>query len=164
MFQLHPSTRLIPPNSNEAVEIDNDMQALVRALWAAGWQTTACCQDAGEAVHAERAHGERGEPTGQQGFIGYHRGWAWLKMPTADTLGLLAELNHHEDFSARVKVRWQRGSWRMHIPVVHQDGRFTAAPYVQIYFPKDQIAELTAALTAGDRSPRPEQADGLDDS
>jgi hypothetical protein len=29
----------------------------------------------------------------------------------------------------------------------HEEGRFTAAPYVQIYFPKDQTAELAGALT-----------------
>jgi hypothetical protein len=41
----------------------------------------ACCQDDGEAVDAERAHGQRGETTGHHGFIEYYRGWAWLKMP-----------------------------------------------------------------------------------
>jgi len=147
MFQLHASARLVAPHSGEAVEIDNDMVALVRALWARGWQTTACCQDAGEATEAERAHGQPGESTGHEGFIPYYRGWAWLKMPRPDALTLLTYLSDHETFGARVKVRWQRGSWRMHIPVVHQGGRFTATPYIQIYFPKDQLAELAGALT-----------------
>lgn len=146
MFQLHPSTRLIPPHASDAVEVDNDMAPLVRALWAKGWQTIACCQDSGEAVAAERAQGHRGEPTGHRGFIEYHRGWAWLKIPVADALCLLAELRDHEIFGPRVKVRWQRGSWRMHIPVIYQDGRLTPATYVQIYFPKEQIAELTQYL------------------
>jgi len=35
----------------------------------------------------------------------------------------------------------------VHVPVIYQDGQFTPAPYVQIYFPKEQIAELTGALT-----------------
>jgi hypothetical protein len=148
MFQLHPSTRIVPPHSQQSVEIDSDMVVLVQALWTKGLQTTACCQDAGEATEAERAHGEPAEPTGHQGFIEYHRGWSWLKMPRTDALTLLAELSDHAKFGARVKVRWQRGSWRMHIPVVHQDGGFADSPYVQIYFPKDQIADLTSALTA----------------
>ncbi len=146
MFQLHTSTRLVPPHSEEAVEIDTDMAALVRALWARGWQTAACCQDIGEAAEAERAHGEPWEPTGHQGFIEYYRGRAWLKMPAPDAFALLTELSDHETFGTRVKVRWQRGSWRMHTPVVHQDGRFTATPHTQIYFPKDQIAELVRAI------------------
>lgn len=148
MFQLHASTRLILPQADEAVEIDNEMVPLVRALWAKGWQTMACCQDDGEAVDAERAQGQRGEPTGHRGFIEYYKGWAWLKMPVADTLSLLAELGDHETFGPRVKVRWQQGSWRMHIPVICQDGRCAPASYVQIYFPKEQITELTRALIA----------------
>jgi hypothetical protein len=147
MFQLHEFTRLTPPQSNEPVEIDNDMVPLVETLWARGWQTMACCQDNGEAVEAERTQGQRNEPTGHQGFIEYHKGWAWLKMPVADTLSLLTELSEHETFGARVKVRWQRGSWRMHIPVIYQDGHLGPASYVQIYFPKEQIADLTAAIT-----------------
>jgi hypothetical protein len=150
MFQLHPSTRLLPPQATDAVEVDNEMVPLIQALWSQGWHTMACCQDNGEAVDAERAHGQRGEPTGHQGFIEYHRGLAWLKMPTTDTLCLLAELHDHQVFGPRAKVRWGRGSWRMHIPVIYQDGGFTPAPYTQIYFPKEQIAELAAALASGD--------------
>ena len=147
MFQLHPSTRLTPPRAEQAVDIDNHMVPLIRALWAKGWQTMACCQDDGEAVDAERARAQHREVTGHQGFIEYYKGWAWLKMPTADTLSLLAELCDHETFGPRVKIPWQRGSWRMHVPVICQEDQFTPAPYVQIYFPKEQIAELTRALT-----------------
>lgn len=150
MFQLHPSTPLIPPGADLAAEIDNEMVPLIQALWTSGWQTLACCQDQGEAVEAERERGQRGEPTGHQGFIAYHKGWAWLKMPTADAMNLLAELRDHETFGPRIKIRWQKGSWRMHTPVIYQDDRFAAAPYVQIYFPKDQINELTANLADND--------------
>jgi hypothetical protein len=146
MFQLHPSTPLTPPHEHRPVQIDNDMVPLIQALWAGGRQTMACCQDDGEAVEAERAHGQPGEPTGHQGFIGYHKGWAWLKMPTPDTLSLLSELADDDTFGPRTKIRWQRGSWRMHTPIIYQDSKFTPAPYVQIYFPKDQITELAAHL------------------
>src|SRR5262249_18056537 len=135
----HATTPLIPLGSDEPVEIDSDMVPLVRALWARGWQTIANCQDNGEAVAAEREHRQSGEPTGHRGFIEYHKGWAWLKMPTVDTLSLLATLSGDNTFATRIKVRWQQGSWRMHIPVIHQDTEFAPAPYVQIYFPKDQI-------------------------
>lgn len=148
MFQLHKFTALTPPQSNEPVEIDNDMVPLVRSLWARGWQTLACCQDNGEAVDAERAQGQRNEPTGHRGFIEYHKGLAWLKMPVPDALSLLAELSEHETFGPRVKIRWQRESWRMHIPVIYQEGHLGPAWYVQIYFPKEQIAELTSAIAA----------------
>jgi hypothetical protein len=148
MFQLHESTWLTPPQSNEPVEVDNDMVPLVQTLWARGWQTMACCQDDGEAVDAERNQGQRNEPTGHRGFIEYHKGWAWLKMPVADTLRLLNELSGHQTFGPRVKIRWQQGSWRIHIPIIYQDGQLRPAPYAQIYFPKEQITELTEAITA----------------
>jgi hypothetical protein len=148
MFQLHESTWLTPLQSNEPVEIDNDMVPLVRALWARGWQTMACCQDDGEAVDAERRQGQRNEPTGHRGFIEYHKGWAWLKMPGTDTLSLLTELSEHEIFGPRIKIRWQRGSWRIHIPIIYQDGQIGPSSYAQIYFPKEQIEELTVAIAA----------------
>ncbi len=147
MHQHHATTALIPPHADEAVQIDNDMVPVIRALWAKGWQTLACCQDSGEAVAAERDHGTPGEPTGHRGFIEYHQGWAWLKMPTPDTLALLAVLSDDETFMERVRVRWRRGSWRMQIPVIYQDDQFAPAPYAQIYFPSQQIDELAAALT-----------------
>ncbi len=145
-FQLHPATRLVPPGAIEAVQIDNEMLPLIQSLWARGRHTMACCQNEGEAVEAERTQGDHGEPTGHRGFIEYHRGWAWLKMPATDTLAMLAELRDHASFGPRVQVRWQRGSWRMHIPVIDQDGRLAPAPCVQIYFPMDQITELTEAI------------------
>lgn len=147
MFQLHETTQLIPPYSTERVNIDNGMVPLIERLWAMGLKTMACCQDNGEAVEAERGQSRGSESTGQHGFIEYHRGWAWLKMPTQDTYSLLAALSEHETFGARIKVRWQRGSWRMHIPLIYEEMQFRAAPYAQIYFPKEQIAGLTAALS-----------------
>jgi hypothetical protein len=149
VFQFHTTIAIIPPNSEQPVEVDDGIAALVQALWARGWQTTACCQDTGEATEAERASGRPAEPTGHRGFIDYYRGWAWVKMPRPDAFGMLAELIDHETFGPRVKARWQQGSWRMHIPVLHHDDGFTVAPYVQIYFPKDQIAELARVLTDG---------------
>ncbi len=101
------------------------MVELVRAIWARGWQTAACCQDTGEAVEAERnAMGPISEPTGNAGFIEYYRGWAWLKMPQSDALALLDELATDDQFREFVTTRWAHGSWRLHTPVVWTDERF----------------------------------------
>jgi hypothetical protein len=78
MFQLDPSTRLVPPHASDPVQIDDHMVPLVSALWARGWHTMACCQDNGQAVEAERAQGHNTEPIGHHGFIEYHKGWTWL--------------------------------------------------------------------------------------
>lgn len=146
MFQFHESTLLIPPYASDPVDVDNDMIPLIQCLWQIGLKTMACCQDDGEAVEAERAEGQGNSPTGQRGFIEYHKGWAWLKIPLPDALSLLSHLSEHEIFGPRVKIRWQRGSWRMHIPVIFEKDRLGPASYVQIYFPKEQIAELAAAV------------------
>ncbi len=148
MFQFHDTTRLAPTGTDDPVAIDNDMAPLIQQLWAKGITTMACCQDNGEAVEAERGENRNTEPTGHHGFIEYHRGLAWLKMPVHDALTLVAILARNETFASRIKIRWQRGSWRIHIPVIHEDSEFRPAPYAQIYFPKEQITELTAALAA----------------
>ena len=147
MFQLHETTLLIPPTGDGPVKIDNEMVSLVRGLWARGWRTLACCQDNGEAVEAERGQ-PRSQRSGHGGFVEYYRGWAWLKMPTADAISLVSEISDDEIFGPRVKVRWQHNSWRMHIPVIYEDGQIEPAPYAQIYFPKQQIAELAASVAA----------------
>lgn len=149
MYQHHSTTRLVPPGANEGVEIDTAMVPVVRGLWAKGWRTLACCQDSGQAVAAEREHGKTVEATGHQGFIEYHMGWAWLKMPADDALSLLDALASDDVFGPRVRVRWHLGSWRVFVPVVHQERGFAPAPFAQVYFPETQIPELAAALKTG---------------
>jgi hypothetical protein len=146
--QIHPSSALIPPHHDEPVLIDNAMVELVRAIWARGWQTAACCQDTGEGVEGERAAvRSTAEPTGNAGFIEYYRGWAWLKMPRTDALAFLGELAEDDRLRDLVKTRWGKGSWRIHSPVVWSDSGFVVSPFVQIYFPKQQINDVTKALT-----------------
>jgi hypothetical protein len=145
--QTHPSTALIPPHHDEPVPIDNAMVDLVRTIWARGWQTAACCQDTGEAVEAERAAGRPAEPTGNVGFIEYYRGWAWLKMPRTDAFAFLEELAHDDRFRHLVTTRWGKGCWRIHSQIVWSDDRFISSPFVQTYFPKAQITDVTRALT-----------------
>lgn len=145
--QIHPSTKLTPPHHEHPVDIDTGIAELVLAVWARGWQTTACCKDVGEATEAERNLGRSDtDPTGNAGFIDFYRGYAWLKMPRSDAFTLLNQLADHPLFGVRVTTRWQTGSWRLHIPLIWGDDAFIPSPYVQIYFPNDQITELTRAL------------------
>ncbi|RSN46886.1 hypothetical protein [Actinomadura sp. WAC 06369] len=145
--QIHPSTALVPPHHDEAVSIDNGMVDLVRAIWARGWQTAACCQDTGEAVEGERDHGDTTrDATGNVGFIEYYRGWSWLKMPRDDAFAFLGEMAEDEGFRDLVTIPWGKGSWRLHTPVVWSGDRFVSTPFVQIYFPKQQLADILKVL------------------
>lgn len=146
--QIHPSTPLVPPHHDEPVHIDDGMVTVVRAIWAHGWQTAACCQDTGEAADAERDLGQpRDEATSSHGFIEYYRGWAWLKLPRPDAFAFLEQMA--EDDRLREPVTTRRGSrsWRLFHPVIWSDGAFVATPFVQIYFPKKQIIEIECVLT-----------------
>jgi hypothetical protein len=144
---IHPTQQLRTP-AGEPVEIDLDMVPLIRSLWALDLTTLGCCQDNGEYARARREMFPRGEPTGHSGFIDYHLGWAWLKMPIADTTRL-TEILLGTSFRDAVAVRWQRGSWRLDIPFVY-DGSSGMGPAaaVQVHFPREQIQELSATLSA----------------
>ena len=53
-MQVHPSQRLTAPDGIQ-VNIDDDMVALILALWSLNLETTACCQDFGEGTAGQRA-------------------------------------------------------------------------------------------------------------
>ncbi len=119
---------------------------LVRALWRLGLATTASCQDFGEGTAGQRNANPRPARYGGDGFIAYYTGWAWLKMPTPDALRL-GNLLLGTDFRDRVDHRWQRGSWRMHIPFIFDDDHGIAPDdTAQIHLPKDQVPDLTRTL------------------
>lgn len=67
-------------------------------------------------------------------------------MPTSDALRL-GNLLLATTFRDRVACRWQRGSWRMHIPLVF-DANYgiTLDDTGQIHLPKDQVPDLTRTL------------------
>ncbi|OLT12719.1 hypothetical protein BJF79_21715 [Actinomadura sp. CNU-125] len=145
--QIHSSTALVPPHHDEPVPIDDGVVTVVRAIWAQGWQTAACCQDVGEAAETERALGRpRDEATSSAGFIEYYRGWAWLKMPRSDAFAFLAQMADDDRLREAVTTRRGGRSWRMFHPVIWSDGAFVATPFVQIYFPKEQITEIERVL------------------
>lgn len=148
---IHPYERLTTPD-DEQVDIDTEMIRLIQVLWARGLTTTACCQDIGESAAGLRDP-QRTTPTGHGGFVEYYRGYAWLKMPVDDGQRLLNTLLD-TSFRDQVTVRWQPGSWRMHVPLVYREkNSIGLADAAQIHFPRDQIPELTAALATADRYP-----------
>ncbi|MGQ0778564.1 MAG: hypothetical protein ACT4NY_29825 [Pseudonocardiales bacterium] len=141
---IHGYERLTTP-ANEHVDIDTELVPLVRTLWARGLVTVACCQDIGESAAGLRDP-QRATPSGHGGFVEYYRGYAWLKMPVDDGQKLLNTLLD-TSFHDRVTIRWQPGSWRMHIPLVYNGTNcIDLANTAQIYFPREQIPELTAVL------------------
>jgi len=143
---IHPCQRLATPD-NEQVDIDTQMVPLVQTLWIMGLVTMACCQDLGESVAGLRDP-ERTTPSGHGGFVEYYRGYAWLKMPLGDGKRLLNTLLG-TPFHDRVTLRWKPGSWRMHVPLVHGEKNGIDLAYAaQIYFPGEQIPELTAILVS----------------
>lgn len=142
---IHSYERLTTPDG-EQVDVDTEMVPLIQLLWSRGLATMACCQDIGESAAGLRDP-QRTTPSGHGGFIDYYRGYAWLKMLMSDGKKLLNTLLD-TSFHHRVTVQWQPGSWRMHVPFVYSEKRcIDLACAAQIYFPREQIPELTAILT-----------------
>jgi hypothetical protein len=128
------------------VDIDDAMVALVRALWSLNLKTTACCQDFGEGTAGQREVSQNRSYYGGDAFIAYYMGYAWLKMPVADTQ-LLADLLLSTEFNNEVIRRWTPGSWRMHVPMIFDEHRgIVLADTAQIHFPREQIPRLTSVL------------------
>ncbi|MGI9002934.1 MAG: hypothetical protein ACR2GH_14950 [Pseudonocardia sp.] len=143
---IHPTQQLHTP-AGEPVAIDLDMVPLIQALWALDLTTLGCCQDNGEYARVRREMCPEREPTGHSGFIDYHLGWAWVKMPVADTTRLTETLLA-TSFRDAITVRWQRGSWRLDIPFIYDpNSGMGPAPAVQIHFPREHIPELTSTLS-----------------
>jgi hypothetical protein len=142
---IHPYERLIAP-SGEQVDIDTEMVPLVRTLWLKGLMTEASCQDLGEATAGLRDLEVRPPCYGGDGFIAFHRGYSWLKMPRAHGQRFLNALVGAA-FHDRAVTRWQAGSWRLHVPVVYDEERgFDLADAMQIHFPRNQLDELRTVL------------------
>ncbi|MCQ8832750.1 hypothetical protein [Streptomyces malaysiensis] len=138
---IHPHHTLITP-PGEHVDIDIGMVPVISELWRLGFTTTACCQDVGEATAGVRE--QRDVPLGYGGdaFIDYHRGWALLKLPTADALRMVALLAETPLFADHVRHPWRPGSWRMNVPL-EPSGLADAA---LIHFPSRQLIQLAEAL------------------
>jgi len=145
--QIHPSQRLTTPDGIQ-VEVDDDMVALVRALWSLNLKTTACCQDFGEGTAGQREAIPHPSRYGGDAFIAFYRGYAWLKMPVTDAQ-FLAGMLLGTEFRNEVTQRWTPGSWRMHVPVIFDEPRgIVLADTAQIHFPREQIPRLTSVLAS----------------
>jgi hypothetical protein len=143
--QIHPVQRLTTPEGAEA-DIDTEIVPLMRALWAAGFVTTASCQDFGEGTAGQRAANPRTSRRGGDAFIAYYTGWAWLKMPVPGALRL-ANVLLGTGFRDKVARRWEPGAWRMHVPLISgEDGVIGPACTAQIHFPREQVLDLTRTI------------------
>jgi len=67
-------------------------------------------------------------------------------MPRPDALTFLGELAGDDRFHDLVTTRWAKGSWRLHTQIIWTGDAFTSSPFVQIYFPKQQITAVVKAL------------------
>jgi hypothetical protein len=143
--QVHASQRLTAPDGTQA-DIDTEIAPLVRALWGLGLVTTASCQDFGEGTAGQRKAYRYPSRYGGDAFIAYYTGWAWLKMPIPDAQRL-ADMLLATEFHDKVTRRWEPGSWRMHVPLISEDGKgIVPASTAQIHFPREQIAGLTHTI------------------
>jgi hypothetical protein len=138
----HPTKRLRAPDGTRA-EIDVMLVPLIKALWAAGYDTIGSCQDLGESSgRAAERHGV------------YWKGYALLEMPVADTLRFL-DAAADSPLIDRLMLHWaEPGAWEISLPIMplspfNDDSDAEIAPWAQIHFPNDQIDDLTKVITAG---------------
>jgi hypothetical protein len=105
------------------------MVPLIKALWAAGYETVTCCQNISEA--------NAGVPHYRSRTAGY----ALLEMPVADTCRLLDAVKDTPQF--RDRMHWMNsGAWSVSIPVLPDPYGTGAAPlpFAQIYIPRIRSA------------------------
>jgi hypothetical protein len=135
MSNFHATRRLTAPDGSRA-NIDVLMVPLIKALWAAGYETVACCQDIGEAT---------------SGRGGSRAGCALLEMPVADTCRLVDTVRLTLSF--RDRMRWSApGAWKVSVPIplsALPHVPTSVMPWAQIFFPADQMGELVGVITEG---------------
>ncbi|MFC5187961.1 hypothetical protein [Actinomadura harenae] len=131
--QVHPARTVTTPDG-ETVEVDELMAPLVQALWAAGYATIMCCQDAGQAVRA----GGTNTPVEHRPLYGdYYEGLAWVKLPINDMIRL----------RALTRALAENRRWMASVPIL-PDGM---APWASLHFPADQIGDVTGMLRSAHR-------------
>lgn len=156
---IHPYEQLTTP-AGELVNIDTEMVPVIGQLWRLGYTTVASCQDVGEATAALRNLAGHPPTPSTDAFIAFHQGYALLKMPRHHAQ-LLATRLLHTPFRDRISQRWRPESWRMHVPLIHQDTAIHLSATALIHLPRHQLDELTQTLNdlsriaGGRRSRRP---------
>ncbi|MCW2889709.1 MAG: hypothetical protein QOE54_1267 [Streptosporangiaceae bacterium] len=135
---VHPAEELVTPGG-VPVPIDVELVPVIRALWALDLRTLMCCQDIGEAM-ASGGIRAMAEPGRWSAFLSRH---AWLKMPVDAGQALLARLDGTAEFSPRLSPKvaggWHSAVWLSPAGL---------AGHANIYFPRAQVPELAATLTA----------------
>jgi len=133
----HPVRYLKTPDGTRA-GIDVELVPLIRALWAAGYETTGCCQDIGESSGRVSEHSRA-----------LWTGYALLEMPVDDACRLLDAVKETPKFEGR--MHWAAdGAWSVTIPVLPfgWNGAAGPLPCAQVRFPKDQVADLADVITS----------------
>jgi hypothetical protein len=137
----HPTKRLRAPDGTRA-DIDVMLVPLIKALWAAGFDTVGSCQDLGESIghHSERKSA-------------YWKDYVLLEMSVADTLRLLDTVKGTPQFCD--KMHWAApGAWEVSLSVMpfspfdtQGEDEAWVAPWPQVHFPNDQIDDLAKVIT-----------------
>ena len=100
----HPVKRLTAPDGSRA-SIDVQLAPLIKALWAAGYETIGCCQDLGESIHSSERKSV------------YWAGYVLLEMPFEDACRLIDAVRYTPQFKDR--MHWtDDGAWEVSLPVL----------------------------------------------
>jgi hypothetical protein len=130
----HPVRRLTAPDGSRA-SIDVQLAPLIKALWAAGYETIGSCQDLGESL------------AGYERKSAYWKGYVLLEMPVGDACRLIDAVRHTPQFKDR--MHWASdGAWETSVPVIpFADAQETwVLPWAQVHFPASQIGDLTDVI------------------
>lgn len=128
----HPVKRLRAPDGTRA-DIDVLLAPLIKALWAAGYETIGSCQDLGESVS------EIDERRGS-----YWKGYALVELPIRDAQRLARFLGGTPQFQR--KMHWAApGAWDISVPIILLSGEIL--DLAQVRFPNDQLDDLVKVLT-----------------
>ena len=130
----HPVKRLTAPDGSRA-SIDVQLVPLIKALWAAGYETIGCCQDLGESLD------------GRERKSAYWKGYVLLEMPVEDACRLIDAVRHTPQFKDR--MHWASdGAWETSVPVIPFDdaAETWVLPWAQVHFPASQVGDLTDVI------------------
>lgn len=131
----HQVRRLRAPDGSRA-DIDVLLVPLVKALWAAGYETIGCCQDLGESA---------GEASPRWGTL--WSGYAQVELLIPDACRLLDAVKNTPQF--KEQMHWTApDAWSVTIPVLPfgMDDDADVMPWAQVRFPADQIGDLTDVI------------------
>jgi len=150
MVNHHPTRRLTAPDGTR-VRVDTMLAPLIKALWAAGYDTCGSCQDLGESLTASAdSHTRDYWKRGLTRHADHWKGYALIEMHVEYACMLLDTIKDTPQFEDRMHWASPDG-WQVSCPVIpgwEDDGESELSLYAQIRFPNDQIDDLIKVLTA----------------